>query len=368
LLTVSLIALGLLAYTYVGYPLLILALGRLWPGTVRADDRYLPTVSVCIPAYNAEEWLERKMESLRGLDYPPERLEFLLYSDASTDRTDELAQALAAGDERVKVHRSPERRGKPSALNRMRELASGEVLLLTDVRQPLEPGALRALVRLLADPEIGCVSGNLLLRDEAGVGVYWRYENLIRESEARFRSMVGATGPVYVVRRDDLAPVPPNVILDDMMVPMRLRLAGRRNVFAREAIAWEEAFADGREFGRKARTLAGNFQLFALLPALLLPHGSWFEVFSHKILRLLCPWLLALLLVSSTGAALEPHSLAVALGLRALVAAQLVGYLCALAGARAGRIGVVARTFVVLNWAAVVGLWRFLRDSQRVTW
>jgi cellulose synthase/poly-beta-1,6-N-acetylglucosamine synthase-like glycosyltransferase len=361
---VAVAAFSLLAYAYIGYPLLIILLGKFFPSRIREDPDYLPKVSVCIPIYNAASHVEAKVASLRALDYPPDKLEFLLFSDGSTDRTPEIAESLAAGDERVKLFRQEARRGKPTALNQMRESATGEVLLMTDIRQPLAPGALRALVRKLADPDVGCVSGNLVLRGGTGAGVYWRYENRIREAEGAFRSMVGVTGPVYAMRKKDLAPLPPDVILDDMLVPMRLRLAGRRNVFAPDAVAWDDAFGDEREFGRKARTLAGNYQLFALLPGLFLPHGSWFEIMSHKILRLLCPWLLALLFISSTVGALSPH----AWPIQAMAGAQLIFYAIAALGPRAGKLGTVARTFVVMNWAAVVGLWRFLTGSQRITW
>src|SRR6185503_16153548 len=158
-------------------------------------------------------------------------------------------------------------------------------------------------------PRVACVSGNLVLRGAGGAGAYWRYENWIRDKEARFRGMVGVTGPIYAIRRADMAELPRGIILDDMWVPMRLRLAGRRIVFAREAVALDDAFADAREYGRKVRTLAGNYQLFALLPRLLVPFAnpSWFETFSHKLLRLVCPWALLVLLAASGWAAWHPE-------------------------------------------------------------
>jgi poly-beta-1,6-N-acetyl-D-glucosamine synthase len=256
----------------------------------------------------------------------------------------------------------------------MLEVATGEVLLMTDIRQPLVPGALRALVRLLSDPNAGCVSGNLVLKGSAGSGAYWRYENWIRLQEGRFRSMVGVTGPIYAIRRADMSQLPEGVILDDMWVPMRLRLEGRSILFAPDAIAYDDAFGDEREFGRKVRTLAGNYQLFSLLPALLVPfrNPSWFEVFSHKLLRLVCPWALAALLSTSTVVWVDAQMSGDASWMlhawRALVGGQVAFYLLAALGGAAGKLGALARTFVVLNAAAVVGLWRFLRGSQKVTW
>src|SRR5262249_12350664 len=159
------------------------------------------------------------------------------------------------------------------------------------------------------------------------------------------------------------------IILDDMWVPMRLRLEGRTILFAEEAVAFDDAFADAREYGRKVRTLAGNYQLFALLPALLVPfkNPSWLETFSHKILRLVCPWALAVLLGSSGAWASDPGGSALNVAAKVLLGGQVAFYVLALLGERMGRLGSLARTFVVLNTAAVVGLYRFVTGRQRVT-
>src|SRR5262249_12697373 len=205
------------------YPVLVALLAHVAPLRTR-DGAWEPMVSVCIPAHNAAGYVGAKIESLLLQDWPRERLEILVYSDGSSDGTDVSVERFSARDPRVRLLRGAARAGKPTALNRMRAEARGEVLILTDVRQPLEPGAVRALVSRMSDPAVGCVSGNLRLRGEAGAGVYWRYENWIRSSEAAFRGMVGATGPLYAVRRVDLpAELPADVILDDVWIPMRLR-------------------------------------------------------------------------------------------------------------------------------------------------
>ncbi len=243
-------SLALVVYTYVGYPVIVGLLARLAPGRVREDGAYEPTVTACVPAYDAASYLQAKIDSLKALDYPPEKLEILVYSVGATDGTDDLVRAMNAADPRVHLVGDGVRRGKPYAVNRMREVATGEVLLMTDARQPLAPGALRALVRLLADPTVACASGNLVLKGGAGAGAYWRYENWIRRQEGRFRGVVGVTGPIYAIRRADLAELPEGVILDDLWVPMRLRLEGRVIRFAEAAEAYDDAFADDREYGR----------------------------------------------------------------------------------------------------------------------
>jgi poly-beta-1,6-N-acetyl-D-glucosamine synthase len=364
-------ALILLAYTYFGYPLLLGLLARLFPWRPRPDATWEPTVSLCVAAYNAEAYIEAKLQSLLGQAYPADEMEILVYSDGSTDGTASIVAAWAQRDPRVHLIRGATRQGKPTALNRMREQATGEVLVITDARQPVDSGALRALLSLLAAPEVGCVTGNLVLDGAEGSGVYWRYENWIRKQESRLGSVVGMTGPLSALRRCDLGPLPVDLVLDDLWIPMQLRLRGVRVLLAEDAIARDRAFADEREFGRKARTLAGNYQLFSRMPGLLLPfvNPSWFETVSHKIARLLCPWaMLALLLACTAGAAgLISQARPSEVMLRLLLA-QLACYALAGLGARVGRMGALARTFVVLNAAAVVGLWRFVAGRQKITW
>ena len=235
---------------------------------------------------------------------------------------------------------------------------------MNDVRQPLSANAVSALATALQDPSVGCATGNLVLAGKAGSGVYWRYENWIRRQESSFRGVVGMTGPIGMIRRADLPPLAEDLILDDVWTPIRLAVSGRRTILVPQAEARDAAFADQREFQRKVRTLAGNYQIFARLPRLLAPFSNpiWFETFSHKILRLVAPWLLVVLLILSLAGA--PASRTIAL----LLAGQVAFYLAAAIGPRLGRIAALARTFIVLNLAAVLGLWRFFTGRQRVTW
>jgi cellulose synthase/poly-beta-1,6-N-acetylglucosamine synthase-like glycosyltransferase len=360
---------GVLVYTYLGYPVLIALLARLRPLRVREDESFTPKVSVVIPVYNGAAYLDAKLASVLGLDWPAEALEVLIYSDGSSDDTAAIVRRWAARDRRVRLVEGRDRAGKPTGLNQLREAATGEVLFITDVRQPINPGALRAMVRRLADPQVGCVSGNLVLAGAAGSSAYWRYEKFVRRQEAHFRSIVGVSGSIVVLRKADLPPLPTDLILDDVFIPMRLRMQGRLVLFAAEAQAFDVAFEDDREFSRKVRTLAGNYQLFALLPGLLWPpaNPSWWETISHKLLRLFCPYLLLACLLLAIGA-LFADDLAERRLAAALVAGQVGFYLAAVAGKRLGKLGSLARTFVVMNAAAAMGLWRFLTHGQRVTW
>jgi biofilm PGA synthesis N-glycosyltransferase PgaC len=370
----TVLAIGLLlliGYTYAGYPALVALLAHLLPRRIQPRLGFEPTVSVCLAVHNGAGYLQQKLESLKALDYPPERLEILIYSDGSTDDTEALARAWATRDPRVRLLSSPHRLGKPSGLNRLYAEATGEVLLMTDVRQQLAKGALRALLEPLSDPEIGCVSGSLVLAGEAGSGAYWRYEKFIRTCEARLGSMVGVSGSLYAIRREHFGELPHDLLLDDMFVPLQAARHRKRIVLAEAAEAYDDVYADEQELGRKVRTLAGNYQLLAKLPWLLSPQHNpvWFQLVSHKVSRLLCPFALVGLLLVSGWLALSPSSTRAEQSFWLSVwAAQLVCYFLALCGARAGRLGALARTFVILNVAAVLGLWRFLRRSQSVAW
>jgi biofilm PGA synthesis N-glycosyltransferase PgaC len=361
-----LLLVGLLVYTYAGYPLAIGLLARLRRWRPAPSGDALPSITVCLPVYNGAGYLPAKVESLLGQDYPGP-VDILIYCDGCSDDTEAVARRLAADPAaggRLQVVANAQRLGKPTGLNTLGPAAKGELLLLNDVRQPLSPNALRALATALLDPAVGCATGNLVLTGGTGSGAYWRYENWLRRQESSFRGVVGMTGPIGMIRRSDLGPLATDLILDDVWIPMRLALGGKRTVFVPEAEARDAAFGDQREFGRKVRTLAGNYQLFARMPALLTPirNPIWFETFSHKILRLLAPWLLvALALVSLAGATASGW-------IAALLAGQILFYLGAVLGPRFGKLTALARTFVVLNTAAVLGLWRFLTGRQRVTW
>jgi cellulose synthase/poly-beta-1,6-N-acetylglucosamine synthase-like glycosyltransferase len=370
--SLTLAALILLAYTFAGYPIIVALMAWVFPRRYRTSTSYQPSVSVCMSVYDGARYLAAKLDSLLDLDYPSQKIEFLVYCDGCTDDSEQIVQRYQSRDLRVRLIRGAHRLGKPTALNRLARAALGEVLIMTDVRQPLDRKAVQALVQVLADPDIGCVSGNLELQGNAGSAAYWKYEKLIRSSEGRLGAMVGVSGSIYAIRKADFPELPSDVILDDVWVPLTVSLRHKRVVFSPDAVAYDKAFDDGREFNRKVRTLAGNYQLLARMPEALVPFANptWFPLYSHKLLRLVCPWLLVVLFVDTWyGATVAvPASLIEQALLRSLALGQLFFYALAALGSRAGRFGTIARTFVMLNLAAVVGLWRYLRREQQVTW
>ncbi len=236
--------------------------------------------------------------------------------------------------------RFSEHLGKAAALNAGMQSATGEILLFCDIRPRIENNALQLLLSNFADPRVGCVAGELLLRDDshdAGAKVvgslYWRYEQWIRNCEAKVDSPLGVYGGFYAVRRELAGALPDGTILDDMLQPLRVIRQGFRSVFdarARVYDTWPKSLRG--EFHRKVRTLAGNFQLLQLAPWLLFRQNRLrFELISHKLLRLLVPVLLVILLISS--ALLAKHSLLYGTAL----AAQVILYVLAALGARRRR-------------------------------
>lgn len=365
------LAVALLAYAYLGYPALVWVWSRLRPRPVRAGTR-LPTVSVVVVAQDEAHAIERRIADLSSLDYPKDLVQILVVSDGSEDDTAEKARAAMPRGGRVVELTSP--RGKSAALGEAVRHTTGEVLVFCDVRQHIPAGAVRALVAPFGDPDVGAVSGTIVLRHAAsdvgrGVGLYWRYETFVRECESRIDSIVGATGALWAVRRALYEPPEAGTILDDVLVPCRVALRGHRVVFERSAVAFDEPSASARvELERKARTLAGCFQLFAREPRLLDPWRNrlFLQVASHKALRLFGPMLLAIALAASLVADGPVY--------RAALAAQIALYAAAFAGlvaVRAGRRGgplAVPYTFCLLQAAVVLGFARWVTGRQPATW
>ncbi|MGA9388935.1 MAG: glycosyltransferase family 2 protein [Candidatus Sulfotelmatobacter sp.] len=363
-------ATALIVYTYSGYPAWLWLRARLRPWPVLRSE-HLPAVSIVMVVRNEERWLERKLRNLLTLDYPAELSQIVVVSDGSTDRTDAILRTHA-DDPRVQVVMNQLSRGKASGLNDAVAVAAGEVIVFTDARQQIESGAVRILMESFADPEVGCVSGALMLGDpesgEAarGMGLYWRIEKTVRILESESASMVGATGAIYAVRRELLGEVPQGTILDDVYIPMQVVRQGKRVIFEPRARAWDSPDLGGdREFARKVRTLSGNYQLVQLAPWLLSGSNPLrFEFVSHKLLRLVVPFGLAGVLLASMFLSGPFY--------RSALAVQVVFYgLSLLAGLHLSR-GPLARmsdaalTFVLLNSAAAVAFVNFLTGRKAV--
>jgi cellulose synthase/poly-beta-1,6-N-acetylglucosamine synthase-like glycosyltransferase len=360
---VFLVACAAIAYIVAGYPLLAAWLARRSVRPVRTDTQARP-VSVLIPVHNGALFLAAKLKSILALDYPRELLQILVVSDGSTDSTDEIARSFA--DRGVRLIRIP-KGGKPAALNAGISEATNEILVLTDVRQELAPDSLKYLIAGFADPQVGVISGDLIVRrgdhEESVVGLYWRYERFLRKQLGRIESTFSATGPFYAMRRELAVRIPPGTLLDDMYLPLAAFFRGYRLIVEERARAFDYPTTLQTEFGRKVRTLAGNYQILRQYPQLLGPRNRmWFHFMSYKLARLLLPWLMLLLAAASMG--LPPLWSLLALASQGLFYALAALDSWIPAGSMLKRITAAPGTVASLLVATVVALQVFLVQPE----
>jgi cellulose synthase/poly-beta-1,6-N-acetylglucosamine synthase-like glycosyltransferase len=347
-------SLAALAWTHALYPLTVALAARVRTRRIVLDDAYLPSVAVIVTAYNEESAIERRLENLRALDYPPELLELVVTSDASTDRTEELAEAAGA-----RVIRNA-RGGKVAAQDAAVRATEADVVAFSDANATWAPDALRKLVRNFADPAVAYVCGRLRLEAPDGSnkeGVYWRYELVTREGESRLGSVTAGNGAVYALRRADYAEVDPR-FGHDLALPYLVVQRGRRAVYEPEALAFERPTPTNEsEYRRKVRMFEHAW-LIVLRGRMLRGQrpGYLLALVSHRHLRYASGLLHGILLGSSLALFGHGAVYAVFLGLQVgLLAAALFG------------VG-IARYYVLITWATVVSLWNYVRRGVPATW
>lgn len=358
-------------YTYLGYPLLIwfMAVLRRRPPMRAITDEDLPSVSIVIAVHNEQGRVLRKIENIRALEYPADRLGMVFVSDGSTDKTNEI---LAAQSD-VTLVQYPQRHGKQFALNEAIKHVDAQVVVFADVRQLIDKHALKHLMQSLLQSGVGAVSGELVhlqpgTQAAAQIGLYWRYEKWIRKSESAWGSTVGATGALLAMYRKDFTPLAVDTILDDFEQPMLVIRANKLVKLDARAIMFDELQTEvSGERKRKVRTLTGNFQSFVRHPWLFSPlhNPVWLQFVSHKVFRLLAPYALAVLLVGALLSDLVLYQLA---GL-----AQIVFYSLPLFGKlipplRRTRVVSLVQVFVEMNGAAVVAMFNWLTGRVSARW
>lgn len=355
----------LIAYGYVGYPVLIYILGRLREQpTIRKE--IWPRVSLFVPAHNEGHVIKAKIANCMELEYPKDRLEVFVASDGSTDATAAaIEEATAAGMIRGIVY--AEQRGKAALINDLVDMASGEILVVSDATSMLDCGSLRALVSNFADPRVGCVSGiyRVAIRDGDGKAeseaLYWRYETFIRRSEARLGRMLGAHGQVFAMRRELFEHIEVGTRNEDFVLPVAILMKGYRSIYDTRAVAWEDA-EEMTGFSRRVSLATGNYQQLALLMRM----QGWlrnpfllFQVLSHKVIRLLTPFLVLGMYATSAWLLASPVY-------RIGFAAQTLFFLAALLGShahvrrRAKALVAGPYYFCMVNVAGLVALHRVM--------
>lgn len=361
------ICLALTAYAYFGYVIWLWIVVRLRKNPL-LQGSITPPISIIIAARNEERNLPVKLDNLQHLTYPSDRIQIVIVSDGSTDSTVSILREQPSHIVPVILTES---HGKASALNQAVQHATGDILVFMDTRQSIDTNAVTELVSCFADPNIGAVSGELLLESASGapqtdaLGIYWKIEKVVRKLESASGSVVGVTGAIYAIRRELYKDIPLGTLLDDVFVPMNVARTGKRVIFQPTAIARDRIFNEkGKEFSRKVRTLTGNYQLLKLAPWLISPANPLlFRFISHKLLRLAVPLMLAIMLITS-GLMGSPLY-------RVIFWLQITFYALAVFGtlsssARRFKPVAIANTFVMLNAAAAVAFYNFLTGRSKV--
>jgi cellulose synthase/poly-beta-1,6-N-acetylglucosamine synthase-like glycosyltransferase len=367
------VCLALVAYVYVGYPIFVWVLSWFVPHEIPREE-YLQYISLIIPAHNEERWIRQKLENTLKLDYPQDRLEIIVASDGSTDRTADIAREFAP--HKIQVAEFIERHGKQEMLNQLVPRAAGEILVMTDTHVLLETPSVRRLVKHFADPGVGCVTGQRRcilqpgVSQGAGEGLYWRYESWIKKSESRLHSCLGAHGQLYAVRRSIFPKV--EKVGEDFYIPMKVIAAtGLRVIFEPDAFAYTPAAATLKiEFERKTRAHVSFLLTLPMLPELMVPWRTrvWWQFISHHLLRMFVP--VAMLGLAAMSCVLAPASrffLGVAAAQAVFYAFAAGGFLLALRDIRV-KLFYVPFYFTFANLAVACALLRWPRGKYDYAW
>lgn len=367
---------GLLLYVYVIYPVLMRVLATYFGKPVASRD-IQPTVTIIVTAYNEEKSIRTKLDNLVELDYPSERVDVLVASDASSDSTEQIAGRYDLG--RVTVLRIEGRLGKTACQNAAAAAASGEILVFTDATTRVDRDALRQLVAGFADPEVGCVAGRLAYISESetltgrGGRTYWNYELRLRAAESALGSLIGVSGCLYAVRKRAYRAIDPNLI-SDFVVAMKMREQRLRTVLAADAACYESTLDRGsQELSMRVRVVIRSINALVRERRFLNPikFGAFaWQLWSHKALRYASPllWLAAyafnVLLIREAP---YPLYLLLLLSQSAVLFAGGVGFLLQGSGRELGAFG-KPYYFLLTNVAALIAIQRYLRGERMVTW
>lgn len=386
-------SIGVVAYVYAAYPLIVWA----WSKTVadpalrvtrslskRMLSRYArftkignaepawPTVSLIIAAYKEEDVIMQRLHNAVMADYPADKLEIIVGCDGDEDGTGELVSTFE--DPRIHLLQFPRRRGKASVLNDCVPQARGEIVIFSDANTMFDPQAIRRLVRHFQDDNVGGVCGKLVLVDAVTGnnvdGMYWKYENVMKRAEGKLGVLLGFNGAIYAIRRELYEPIPPQTIIDDFLIGMRIHLAEKKVIYDESALAAEETAPHVQaEFHRRARIGAGGFQSLSWLWPLLLPHRgrlAW-AFWSHKVLRWMCPLFLALIAISNVLLISDPLYARLLLVQELFYSTAIFGLFFS-DGRRYQRYLKVQALFVSVNAALFVGFFRWYRGIKNGTW
>ena len=365
----------MLMYIYAGYPLLVYLFSLMKRhGKSHQSSNITPAVTLIIPARNEEKIIAEKIRNCKSLHYPADRLEVLILSDQSTDRTVHIVSELA--DDQIKLLELTKRHGKTAAQNKAAEWAGGKILVFSDANAMYEPDALEQLVKHFEDPTVGCVCGELCYSNSADStvgkeeGLYWQYEKFIKRHEDRFFSIIGANGSIYAIRKSNYVPLDENVI-SDFIEPLEIVHDGKKAVYEATAISIEDSSKTfDEELKRKRRIISRSLYSLSRHRHLINPFRSialTFEILSHKVLRWMSPIFQGLLLISNLF-------LLDSLYFRTVFLLQAIFYLLSWIGfafrnsSQLPSLIYLPFYFNLINYASLMGIWDWMRKKHAVVW
>jgi cellulose synthase/poly-beta-1,6-N-acetylglucosamine synthase-like glycosyltransferase len=363
----------LLTYVYVLYPVLVTALAARYGRPVHRGDA-LPSVTIIVTVYNEEKCIRAKLDNLAGLNYPPELVDVIVASDASSDSTEAIVSSYDRS--RVRVLRVEGRQGKTACQNAAACSAQGEALIFTDATTRLHTDAVRRLVENFADPAVGCVAGRLDYVTEidnltgSGGRTYWDYELRLRAGESLLGSLIGVSGCLYAVRRSAYRPIHPHLI-SDFVVAMRMHEQRLRTILAPDAVCFEATLDRGQEeLAMRTRVAARSINALVAERRFLNParHGlfAW-QLWSHKVLRYAAPLLWLTAIGANIALAGQMPYLLLLLAQFALITAGAMGFLLQ---QRGHKLGLLTRPyyFLLTNVASLIATLHYLQGKRMVTW
>ncbi len=367
------LTIGIISYTYFGYPVLIIFLSLFINHKIHKKE-VEPNVTFLIAAYNEEKNIAEKLENTLSLDYPRHKLEVVVASDASEDKTDEIA--LAFSKRGVILHRVEGRVGKTETQNQTVKIAKGDIIIFSDATTQYKKDALRKIVRNYNDPSVGAVSGRYEYVNPTGAPVglgtilFWKYENSVKSRQTRIETVTGCCGCIYSVRKSLYESLPRDII-SDLVEPLKILEKGYRIAFEPEAVAYEETTeTSDEEFGMRVRVISRGMRGLWYMRNLFNPFRYGFvsfQLFSHKVLRWMVPFLLPFLLISNLFLVGHPFY-------NLTFVAQILFYIGAIGGYLLDKMGKKAKLlalplyYCVVNAASAVAFFQTVFGKKAIVW